>query len=453
MMQACCRLGTCAAAETGDPRAPLLAVLAPLFRGQGIDPESIPKGADPDTCASAIASAGQVRDRFSPDGWSALADLDKTMRRMAERVEAGDDAARALSALLRKITGAFRPRARKHVSRHRLALLELCAMSSTRRPAWRPRWRRWPIRWRRTAALDLAVEVGDSVMTHRRRFAVTTSRETVVDLLALDAMNPRSILFQLDGIHRQVGFLPGANASPMPDLLRLSARPAPIWPPNGPSFSTPTRSGVCAALSGRFPTDHRNLPALMQYRVRLSVTYHYARPASGGVTLLRPAAASARRAGGVANRPDRDQPPPGRAGRVHRFLRQPHRRGRAGLRPFRRSSSPRPARWTACSTGPGEDRSVPLAALPDEIAGCLDLGPAAPHHFLGRSPRIRPVAVITDHARGDGRRPHASAPPSKRWVLRCTATCASTAARRRWTRRPKRPSPTATASARTLPRS
>ncbi len=61
-------------------------------------------------------------------------------------------------------------------------------------------------------------------MTHRRRFAVTTSRETVVDLLALDAMNPRSILFQLDGIEEQVRLLPGATASPMPDLLRLVLR-------------------------------------------------------------------------------------------------------------------------------------------------------------------------------------------------------------------------------------
>ena len=39
-------------------------------------------------------------------------------------------------------------------------------------------------------ALDLAVEIGDSVMSHRRRYAVTTTRETVVDLLALDTHEP-----------------------------------------------------------------------------------------------------------------------------------------------------------------------------------------------------------------------------------------------------------------------
>lgn len=60
-------------------------------------------------------------------------------------------------------------------------------------------------------ALDLAIEVGDSVMTHRRRFALVTARETVVDLLALDEMNPRAIRFQLDGIRDQLSHLPGAS--------------------------------------------------------------------------------------------------------------------------------------------------------------------------------------------------------------------------------------------------
>ncbi|SNX68309.1 uncharacterized circularly permuted ATP-grasp superfamily protein [Cereibacter ovatus] len=210
-------------AETDDPRAPLLAALAPLFRGHGVNPdEGIPRGLI-QTLGSAVASAGQVRDRFSPDGWQALADLEKTMRRMAERVEPGDDAARALSALLRKITGfsglvhenMYRVTGWRflELGRHIERAAGMAAVLATLADPWAP-----------DGGLDLAVEVGDSVMTHRRRFAVTTSRETVVDLLALDAMNPRSILFQLDGIHEQVGFLPGATASPMPDLMRLVLR-------------------------------------------------------------------------------------------------------------------------------------------------------------------------------------------------------------------------------------
>jgi uncharacterized alpha-E superfamily protein len=60
-------------------------------------------------------------------------------------------------------------------------------------------------------ALDLVVEVGDSVLSHRRLYAVATSRPTVIDLLACDANNPRSIHYHLTEIDGQVGFLPGAR--------------------------------------------------------------------------------------------------------------------------------------------------------------------------------------------------------------------------------------------------
>ncbi|MCW1404332.1 alpha-E domain-containing protein [Novosphingobium sp. MW5] len=59
-------------------------------------------------------------------------------------------------------------------------------------------------------ALDLAVEVADSVITHRRRYSVETSRDTVIDLLALDADNPRSVLFQMQVMRAQASALPNA---------------------------------------------------------------------------------------------------------------------------------------------------------------------------------------------------------------------------------------------------
>jgi uncharacterized alpha-E superfamily protein len=196
-------------AETGDAGAPVLRAAAPLFEAMDVDPaEGIPGGLL-GTLGSAIYSAGQVRDRFSPDGWSALADLDKTARRMAERVVPGDDAARAVGALLRKLTG-FSGLVHENMYRftgwrflelgrfleRAMAMVDLLAtLADPAAPE---------------GALDLAVEVGDSVMTHRRRFSVTTTRPTVVDLLALDEMNPRAILFQIDGIRTQAAFLPGA---------------------------------------------------------------------------------------------------------------------------------------------------------------------------------------------------------------------------------------------------
>ena len=54
---------------------------------------------------SAVHSAGQIRDRFSPDGWLALTDLRKTSRNFAARVQPGDDATRAMTVLLRKLAG------------------------------------------------------------------------------------------------------------------------------------------------------------------------------------------------------------------------------------------------------------------------------------------------------------------------------------------------------------
>ena len=54
---------------------------------------------------SAVSSAGQIRDRFSPDGWLALRDLSKTVHRFADDVAPGDDATRAMTVLLRKLAG------------------------------------------------------------------------------------------------------------------------------------------------------------------------------------------------------------------------------------------------------------------------------------------------------------------------------------------------------------
>ncbi|HMO70294.1 MAG TPA: circularly permuted type 2 ATP-grasp protein [Paracoccaceae bacterium] len=196
-------------AEFGAAAQPLLDALDPLLMAQGADPEQgIPAGLLA-TLDAAMASAGQVRDRFSPDGWSALADLSKTAHRMATQVAPGDDAARALSALLRKLAGfsglvhenmyrffgwRFLSLGRLHERAMGMSAILAALADETAPPG----------------ALDLCIELGDSVLTHRRRFTVATSRATVIDLLALDPMNPRAVRAQIDGMHEQVGMLPGA---------------------------------------------------------------------------------------------------------------------------------------------------------------------------------------------------------------------------------------------------
>lgn len=196
--------------ESGGRGGPLLAGFDPLFRAMGIDPRAgIPQKLL-DNLSAAIGSASSVRDRFSPDAWSALHDIDRSARRMAGKAAPGDDAARALSALLRKLAGIsglvhenmyrfvgwrFLTIGRLHERAMGTAAL-LAVLCDPKAPE---------------GALDLAIEVADSVLTHRRRFALNASRATVIDLLALDPMNPRALRYQIDGLREQVDMLPAAN--------------------------------------------------------------------------------------------------------------------------------------------------------------------------------------------------------------------------------------------------
>jgi uncharacterized circularly permuted ATP-grasp superfamily protein/uncharacterized alpha-E superfamily protein len=151
--------------------------------------------------------AAKVRDRFSDDGWYALDELDAAARDLAPGLGEGDSAGRALSLLLRKLAGfaglvndnMFRFSGWRFMSMGRALerglqmsdLLADFAVGSTP-----------------PGSFDAALEIGDSVMTHRRRYSVETNRNTVVDLLALDPENPRSVIFQLGVLRDQQAALP-----------------------------------------------------------------------------------------------------------------------------------------------------------------------------------------------------------------------------------------------------
>ncbi len=172
------------------------------------------------TLNSAVNAASRIRDRFSVDGWAALADLEKTMARMSETVTSGDDAALAMGILLRKVAG-FSGLVHENMYRatgwrfltigrslERAAMMAdlLAALTATGAP---------------TGSLDLAIEIGDSAMTHRQRYAVMASRDSVVDLLALDPRNPRSILFHLTEIKEQADLIAeGSRIGHMSELSR-----------------------------------------------------------------------------------------------------------------------------------------------------------------------------------------------------------------------------------------
>lgn len=196
-------------AEAADPNQPLLADVTEYLAAVDIDtaepvPESLLRNID-----SAVYSASNIRDRFSPDGWLALNDLAKTARRFHTTITSGDDASHAMTILLRKLAGfaglvhenMYRFTGWRFLSLGRyiergLHMTRLLGhMSGPEAP---------------DGALDMLLEIGDSVMTHRRRYNVNTARLTVTDLLALDPLNPRSILFQMNEIHREVEQLPNA---------------------------------------------------------------------------------------------------------------------------------------------------------------------------------------------------------------------------------------------------
>jgi len=211
-------------AETSDPDMPLLADIRTYLEPYGIDAEAAIPASLVSSLDSAVYSAGQIRDRFSPDGWLALRDLSKTIHRFAGEVVPGDDATRAMTVVLRKIAG-FSGLLGENMYRFTgWRFLEIGrrlerGIQIARSLAWLTR-EEAP-----DGALDMMLEIGDSVMTHRRQYTVA-GRQSLVDLLALDPFNPRSVMFQLDRLKGEIAHLPEAgergHLSPAArDVLRI----------------------------------------------------------------------------------------------------------------------------------------------------------------------------------------------------------------------------------------
>ncbi len=197
--------------ETGSAEALLLKRVSEYLTTMGADPsKGLPRGVV-QTLSSATAAASHVRDRFSLDGWLALDDLSKTVGKMVKTAAPGDDMARAMSVLLRKLSGfsglvhenMYRSMGWRFLSIGRSlerasSLVSLLAAFTNADAV--------------DGSLDLAIEVADSTMTHRQRYAVATNRSTIIDLLALDPLNPRSIIYQLNQISDHMAYLPGIEA-------------------------------------------------------------------------------------------------------------------------------------------------------------------------------------------------------------------------------------------------
>ncbi|MFC0012861.1 circularly permuted type 2 ATP-grasp protein [Devosia nitrariae] len=195
-------------AELSNPDIPLLKHTRAYLEAIDIDAaEALPRGLL-QAIDSAVLSAGQIRDRFSPDGWLALNDLQKTAQRFGTRVQPGDDATRAMTVLLRKLAGFS---GLVHENMYRFAgwrFLELGrrlerGIQIARVSGW------FTGKNAPDGAVEMLLEIGDSVMSHRRRYSVSAGTQSTLDLLVLDPLNPRSVIFQLAELRVQLETLPG----------------------------------------------------------------------------------------------------------------------------------------------------------------------------------------------------------------------------------------------------
>jgi uncharacterized alpha-E superfamily protein len=197
-------------AESGHGTTPMLDHIAAYLEELDIDIEKpMPSGLVASVQA-ARSSAGVVRDRFSTDGWLALNDLAKTVGKFKDKIQAGDDAARAMSVLLRKVSG-FSGLVHEnmyHFTGWRFLIigwaLERAIFMASLLPVF-------AAKDASATELEFALEVGDSTMAHRRRFGAGVTHESVTHILGLDPLNPRSVLRQLIQIAEHLRYLPGSD--------------------------------------------------------------------------------------------------------------------------------------------------------------------------------------------------------------------------------------------------
>lgn len=197
-------------AEAGTHEDTRLANVAELLKHLHIEPlEPLRATLEPMLhCASVCA--GKVRDRFSIDGWSALNDLTTSLASLTDDLHPGDDYARALRVLLRKISGF---NALVHENMHRTsgwrfltlgraiergdgAAAVLAGFAGSATPG---------------GLAEVALEYGDSYITHQRRYRIDPTLETVIDLMALDVNNPRSLRYQVTIMRSIAETLPNAR--------------------------------------------------------------------------------------------------------------------------------------------------------------------------------------------------------------------------------------------------
>ncbi len=164
-------------------------------------------GALPSPVGAALSAASVIRDRFSPDAWRAITELSDLINTPFEQ-------GMSESAIFERVNGALRIIA----SFSGLAQENMVQIASWRflelgrrleRALATSRFvRQFAFDGDLQAMLDGLLELADSQITYRLRYVMVAARGPVVDLVALDPNNPRSIVYQLARIEAHLAALP-----------------------------------------------------------------------------------------------------------------------------------------------------------------------------------------------------------------------------------------------------
>lgn len=208
-------------AETGLVRSQRPRDLGAYIESRGIDlTQPVPQTLA-DLLGAARTCASKVRDNFSVDGWNALSDLAKSLAQHIRTTGEGDDTARIMGQLLHQITG-FTGLVQENMYRGPGWRFMAFGRALERADAMAALLARFAAPGAAPGGLDLCIEFGDSILSHRRNFRAEASRDSVMSLLVQDRMNPRSILFQLARMHDIAAELPLTELRGRPsDLSRI----------------------------------------------------------------------------------------------------------------------------------------------------------------------------------------------------------------------------------------
>ena len=164
-------------------------------------------GALPFLVGAAQSAASVIRDRFSPDAWRALTEL-------VEMIRAPFEQGPNESAIFERVNGALRILASfsglaqenmsqlagwrfLEIGRRVERTLATCAFV-----------RQFAFGANPEGALDVLLELADSQITYRLRYVMVAAPAPVIDLVALDPNNPRSIVYQLSKIETHLAAMP-----------------------------------------------------------------------------------------------------------------------------------------------------------------------------------------------------------------------------------------------------